>query len=226
MSYVNIVTSDRGWILEKLAVEVANRLPYVRYTGVVDTSADIQYYITYSCRFARHSVIEVAYFAHLEPEGEAHDKFFEVASSVDYCITMAQIYTSLLKERGIQNVKAIPPGVDLEQFVPKIRIGVVGRTYHTGRKGEHLVAEVMDIPEIEWSFTGDGWPGPSINLPGKDLPDFYRHLDYVLVPALYKKVARCASWKPWHVAPKSFRQRSDGRRNFLILNIKSVTPPI
>ncbi|PHK93042.1 hypothetical protein CR162_20720, partial [Pseudoroseomonas rhizosphaerae] len=68
----------------------------------------------------------------------------------------------------------------------KIRIGVVGRTYHTGRKGEHIVAQVMDIPEIEWSFTGEGWPDPALKLPDAVLPDFYRQLDYVLVPALYE----------------------------------------
>jgi glycosyltransferase involved in cell wall biosynthesis len=76
--------------------------------------------------------------------------------------------------------------VDLGEFRPKIRIGVVGRTYHTGRKGEALVADVMDIPGIEWRFTGSGWPGGSVEVANGAMADFYNDLDYVLVPSLYE----------------------------------------
>jgi glycosyltransferase involved in cell wall biosynthesis len=186
MNYVNIVTSDRGWILENLATQISSRLPYVKFGDGVDVDAAIQYYITYSCRYRRISPIEVGYFAHLEPEGEAYEKFFRTAKEVDYCISHAELYAHTLREHGIANVTAISPGVDLDRFMPKIRIGVVGRTYHTGRKGEHVVDQVMDIPEIEWSFTGEGWPDPALKLPDAVLPDFYRQLDYVLVPALYE----------------------------------------
>lgn len=191
MSHVNIVTSDRGWILERLAREIAGRLPYVTFGEGPDPDAAIQYYITYSCRRRRLSPIEIAYFAHLEPEGEAREKFFAVAREVEHCVCHARLYEAMLREAGVAEVSTIPPGVDLETFRPKLRIGVVGRTYHTGRKGEALVAQVMDIPEIEWSFTGEGWPGPALDLPAGKLPDFYRSLDYVLVPALYEGGPMC-----------------------------------
>lgn len=191
MGYVNIVTSDRGWILERLAREIESRLPYVRFSGKVDPEADIQYYVTYSSRFARVSPVEVGYFAHLEPEGEARQKFFDVAQDVDYCITHAELYAAMLRDFGVSNVEAISPGVDLDRFNVKLRVGIVGRTYHTGRKGEHIVARLQDIPEIEWKFTGDGWPGPGLHVPEADLADFYRNLDYVLVPALYEGGPMC-----------------------------------
>ncbi len=85
----------------------------------------------------------------------------------------------------------IQPGVDHSLFKPKLRIGVVGRTYHTGRKGENLVRQVIDIPDIEWVFTGDGWPLPGRAIDDADLPEFYRTLDYVLVPALNEGGPMC-----------------------------------
>jgi len=193
MSRVNIVTSDRGWILERLAQEITRRLPYVGFGDGPDPDAAIQYYMTFSCRRRRLSPVEVAYFAHLEPEGEAHDRFFAVAREVEHCVCHARLYEGVLRDAGITEVTTISPGVDLEAFQPKLRIGVVGRTYHTGRKGEHLVAQVMDIPEIEWSFTGEGWPGPALSLPDAAMPDFYRGLDYVLVPALYEGGPMCVA---------------------------------
>ncbi len=191
MTHVNIVTSDRGWILEKLAREIADRLPYVTFGEGPDPGAGIQYYVTYSCRHRRLSPVEVAYFAHLEPEGEARARFFDTAREVEHCVCHARLYEAVLRETGVEQVTTISPGVDAATFRPKLRIGVVGRTYHTGRKGEALVAQVMDIPEIEWSFTGEGWPGPALDLPAAALPDYYRGLDYVLVPALYEGGPMC-----------------------------------
>jgi glycosyltransferase involved in cell wall biosynthesis len=190
-SGVNIVTSDRGWILETLARELATRLPYVTFGEGPDRAAAIQYYMTYSCRGRRLSPVEVAYFAHLEPDAPTRERFFRVAREVEHCVTHARLYEAVLREAGIGHVTTIPPGVDLESFALKLRIGVVGRAYHTGRKGEHLVAAVADIPEIEWAFTGDGFPEPALNLPPEAMPEFYRGLDYMLVPSLYEGGPMC-----------------------------------
>ena len=80
----------------------------------------------------------------------------------------------------------IRPGVDLDVFTPRVKIGVVGRTYACGRKGEALVRDVLDMPGIEWHFTGSGWPLPSRALKDADMPAFYREMDYILVPSLYE----------------------------------------
>ena len=191
MPKVNIVTSDRGWILERLASEIESRVPYVQFGAADDPHADIQYYVTYSRRRERVAPIEVAYFAHLEKDAKTSELFFNVANEVDHCICHASLYEKVLRERGVDHVTTISPGVDLEKFALKLRIGVVGRTYHTGRKGEHLVAQVMDIPEIEWHFTGEGWPGPARNIPEDGMADFYRDMDYILVPSLYEGGPMC-----------------------------------
>ncbi len=191
MSYVSIVTSDKGWILEKLATQIADRLPYVKYSDCHDPKADIQYYVTYSTWRIKLSPIEVAYFAHLEEDQAARDHFFHVAKQVDACVCHSGMYEQILREHGVSNVTTISPGVDLDAFKPVIKIGVVGRTYHTGRKGEALVRQVMDVPGIDWHFTGEGWPGPALKIPEGKLADFYNQMDYILVPALYEGGPMC-----------------------------------
>ncbi|BAH73799.1 putative glycosyltransferase [Solidesulfovibrio magneticus RS-1] len=191
MGRINIVTSDKGWILEKLATEITSRVPYTTYTDAEDLKSDIQYYITYSRRIRRFSPIEIACYTHQEHDKEAANLFFSTASEVEYCICMSKRYEDVLRGHGLTHVSTISPGVDLDELSLKIRIGVVGRTYHTGRKGEHLVAAVMDIPEIEWHFTGEGWPGPAENIPADKMADFYRDMDYILVPALYEGGPMC-----------------------------------
>ncbi|WP_312062043.1 glycosyltransferase [Pantoea septica] len=188
---VHIKISDRGWILEKLAKEITNRLPYVSYGLESDPSAKIQYYMTYGCRKERVSPVEVALFTHKENVPSAAEKFDAVAGDVDFCIAQSLRTEEILSQLNCKKYKTISPGVDLERFNPKVRIGVVGRTYHTGRKGESLVAQVMDIPEIEWHFTGEGWPGPAQHIPEGALPEFYRSLDYILVPALIEGGPMC-----------------------------------
>ena len=158
---VHVQISDRGWILEKLASELSSRLPYLSYDDSPNHNAELQYYMTYGCWRHRISPVEVAWFTHQEEDPEAAQKFENVARSIDFCITHSIEGRSVLKaiDESIC-VETISPGVDLDAFRPKLRIGVVGRTYHTGRKGEALIREVMDIQDIEWHFTGEGWPGP------------------------------------------------------------------
>ena len=191
MPGVHIVLSDEGWILQRLAKEIAERVPYVTYSLSPRPEADLQYYMTYSTWRRKLAEYEMAFFAHLEPEGEAYEKFFNVARSVGHCITMCQRYEDLLRESGVDHVTTVPPGVDVDKYEVRLKIGVVGRAYHTGRKGEALVSSLMDEPHIDWYFTGDGWPKEGLHLPDSGLPQFYRDMDYILVPALYEGGPMC-----------------------------------
>ena len=185
---IHIKIADRGWILEKCAREIAARAENVTYGTDPDAAADLQYYINYSARSRRVSPLEIAFFTHSENDPNARQRYFDAAREVEHCVCMSARYAQELIESGIaaEKVSTIAPGVDLDEFRPRIRVGVVGRTYHTGRKGEALVAEVMDTPGIEWRFTGSGWPGPAVNVPDNGMADFYNDLDYVLVPSLYE----------------------------------------
>ena len=45
---------------------------------------------------------------------------------MDHCVCHAQRYADELTNYGIKNVRVIAPGIDLDHFSPKIKIGVVG----------------------------------------------------------------------------------------------------
>lgn len=183
---VNIVVADRGWILERLARAISERFDYVTVSDNAIKNCHLQYYLNYSSWTRRVSPVEVAYFTHVESDDGAQRKFFEVAKQVDYCVCHSEIYEKQLRDRGIDNVVTISPGIDLDLFKPIVKIGVVGRTYATGRKGEALVEAMLDIDGLEWHFTGHGWPRPARDVPPEAMPAFYNEMDYILVPSLYE----------------------------------------
>lgn len=183
--------SDRGWILERLAQAIAAEYPEFRYGTEVDGQPDIVYYITYSARKRPYDGVEIGYFSHVEEGLPAEALFFEVADEVQACVTQASRYEAALRTKGVTDVTTIPPGIDHAQLSPRLQVGVVGRTYHTGRKGEAMMAQLMDMANVEFHFTGDGWPGPPRHVPTGKMQDFYRAMDYVLVPALYEGGPMC-----------------------------------
>lgn len=189
---VHILLTGTGWILEEFAKRLADALPYVSFGTSPDPAADIQYYITYAGLNKRVSPIEMGWFTHLEPREPLKSLFLKNCRRFDYCITQSQQYFEILEAHGANNLSIISPGVDLERFMPKLKIGVVGRTYETGRKGEDTIAQLMDLDFVEWKFTGNGWPGKSVFIPDADLPDFYRSLDVLLITSAYEGGPMCA----------------------------------
>lgn len=186
MKVAHIKIADEGWILERCAAEISKYCQSVTFGKSEDPQANIQYYVNYSAYRSRVSPIEIGYFTHSEIDQNARDRYFSAAHAMDHCVCHSRRYADELLADGVANVSVIPPGVDLEAFRPKVRIGVVGRTYHTGRKGEGLVSQVLDVQGIEWRFTGSGWPRESTRVLDGEMPDFYNGLDYVLIPALYE----------------------------------------
>lgn len=185
---VHIQIADRGWILEKCAKEIAARSADISFGTEADPRASLQYYMNYSARARPLSSVEVAFFTHSEEDQVARRRYFDAALSVDHCVCMSSRQADELIANGVatEKISIFSPGVDLDAFRPRIRIGVVGRTYDTKRKGEALVAEVMNVPGIEWRFTGSGWPGETRKIAEDEMPDFYNSLDYLLVPSLYE----------------------------------------
>ncbi|MDA8217256.1 MAG: glycosyltransferase, partial [Dehalococcoidales bacterium] len=189
---VHIVIADDGWILERCAREIADRLANVTVSSTPDPSADVNYYVNYSAYRGPQPTIEVAFFTHIEERSpEARERFFQVAHAMDACVCMSDRYADALRQAGASDVQVITPGVDLLLYRPLVRVGVVGRTYHTGRKGEDLVRAVMDEPGIEWHFTGSGWPAPATFYSPEQMPDFYNSVDYILVPSHYEGGPMC-----------------------------------
>ncbi|MFT7641176.1 MAG: glycosyltransferase involved in cell wall biosynthesis/predicted SAM-dependent methyltransferase [Pirellulaceae bacterium] len=183
---IELIIADRGWILEKIAEEIQKQC-YANWNVRIATEpsdwADLHYFIPYSKFPAEKLGPSICFFTHREDVEPARSNFLLQAQRSDYCVTLSGKYERLLRANGIENVRTIESGVDLEAFDIRLQIGVVGRTYHTGRKGEDLVAACMDIENIDFLFTGSGWPAPSVHLDESELPGFFNRLDYLLIPS-------------------------------------------
>ena len=172
---VNIVPSEgRGWIMGRIINELSVRNGWS--VGTIDQSADINYFVNYHAarvlKSLKPTTITAAFFTHPEsPE------FFNIARMIDIRICHAAKYA-----KAIDGV-VITPGID-PIFKPHLRLGVVGRSYASGRKGEFLLdaVECLDFVEIV---------SPPVLLPGdnekewlKELRIFYGSLDALLVTSL------------------------------------------
>jgi glycosyltransferase involved in cell wall biosynthesis len=189
---IELVIADTGWIMERLAKEIQKASKIKGQNLKVDIvttpsgDADLTFFLPYSIQKKLKGTIIVSQFTHQETIEPAKSKFIQNALIADHCITNSKKYERVLVEAGVkkENISVIYHGVDIDIFKPKVRIGVVGRTYHTGRKGETLLAEVANIPGIEFVFIGDGWPLPSENYSNQsDMAKFYNDIDYLLIPS-------------------------------------------
>ncbi len=187
---IEIVPVDRGWILETMARAIereAAESPRNFNVRIVDEPSDraeLTFFLPESAYRPLRNSTTVTYLAHKEDHPSAAALFEEVARKSDYCITSSTKYQRILEQDGAKKVFKIHLGVDTELFIPKLRLGVVGRTYHTGRKGEALLAELAGMPMVEMRFTGEGWPQPAGYYETSDLVNFYNDIDYLLIPSL------------------------------------------
>ncbi|NPA60588.1 MAG: glycosyltransferase [Epsilonproteobacteria bacterium] len=185
---VRIVTEKPGWIMHRKAEEIAKRLP----NAVINEDypeANIHYYINYGYFNKRPSKgVVVANFTHYDPM-KLNDKWESVAKEVDHCVAVANTAAADVKRFGISEdkVSVIPVGAD-KSFKPKMTLGLVGRVYPGGRKGEHLVQALLEDKDLMQNLQivalNDSWGVPVWKF--DDMSDFYRSIDYLLVPSLYE----------------------------------------
>lgn len=191
MKRIYIKICDEGWVIEDLTSRLASALDDVAY-GLDDRpGAVLCYHLPYLTYSGRIAPKVAGFFTHLEADPERRARFWAAARAFDHCACQSRRYAELLLREGLPAVSVIAPGVDLDTFRPEVRIGVVGRTYDSGRKGEAIVAQLLNLPGIRWSFTGLGWPGPCRELEPAEMPGFYNAQDYILVPSLYEGGPMC-----------------------------------
>ena len=144
---VNIVTKG-GWILERMAEEVAKN----GYTisDKTDPKADINLYFNYALvDDVKTRGIKVGYFTHEEPE---QIKAWEKAEKL--CV--AGVYMAEQYKPDCKYTRQIyPTGLDVSGLNPRLKVGVVGRMYKNGRKGEDWIKNLMKIGGTEWYALGD-----------------------------------------------------------------------
>lgn len=183
---IRIVTERRGWILHRMALELQRHLSDVRINRRWP-AADLHYYINYGYYDGgKYNGLKVANFTHYDPNHLA-DMFKDVAENVDHCVAISETTAEQLRSLGIEDNKitTIIIGADVI-FRPKLTIGIAGRVYPGGRKGEHLIQALLDDRELMKGMqivsSHEGW-GVAVRH-YEDPADFYRSIDYLLVPAI------------------------------------------
>ena len=148
---INIIYPQDGWILEKLARKLLERLPntiglphhteglYDQEGPLDQPGGNLNYYINYALFKRKTRNIDVGFFTHPEPNG----LFYEVGEVVDYAICMCNQYRDELIQQGTK-ATTVFPGVD-NAFFPKLVVGVVGRLRHGHRKGKDFLQRVKEI---------------------------------------------------------------------------------
>jgi glycosyltransferase involved in cell wall biosynthesis len=183
---IRIVTEKKGWILHRMATEIA-RLHAETRINRRWPDADIHYFINYGYyKPPKRKSLTVATFTHYDPDHLA-DIFLDVAKKVDHCVAISESTRTQMIELGVPATKItkILIGAD-SRYRPVLTLGLAGRTYSGGRKGEALVAEIIkdsDLMDgVEIIATQPGWGVPVHS--ERDMQNFYRRLDYLLVPSL------------------------------------------
>jgi len=137
---INIVTKP-GWILERLARELVERVPGVTLNAgkrerAIDPVADFNYYLPAKDfrKYPTDGGRAIGFYTH---GANAFDLIPQFAA----CLAMNRTMGARLEELGAANVRILRPGTDAP---PRpIVFGVIGRVYNDGRKGEELVRRAV-----------------------------------------------------------------------------------
>ena len=171
---INIVTEPApGWILRMLSENWCKRLPNCSITDMrPDPTADINFYVNWAIfKPELKTKVDVGYFTHKENE-----VFDTKAHQMDYCIAMSK-KTLYLLPPGKSEV--IPPnglGDEYKDQKNKIKFGVVGREYSSGRKNFNIIQDLKKIPNSDFFITNG-------RLSKFELVNFYKEIDYLLITA-------------------------------------------
>jgi len=189
-------------ILSRLALGLANATGWTVGDGP-DPTADLNYFLPYLELFSLPdpnytATKTAAWFTHHDTiQPGKSDLWARAAEAVDLRLTSARRYLPDLKSYGPAGV--VTPPLDRDKFKPDPSyipadmpvVGVSGWTYPGGRKGEALIAELVQSDlgkRIHMVATGEGWPLRCQNIPWEKLQVFYQNLDIYLCPALVEGV--------------------------------------
>lgn len=190
---VEIVHPGDGWVLDRLARILIERVPGA-YSSIRRSQAgadtEICYFIHQGLFGPSRALVRGCFLPHKEPPSTLYDT---VAAAADFCVAMSG--PSLADCLAINpNSHLIYPGIDLQAYRPRLRIGFVGREYPSGRKGSAIFGFLRSLDYVELHCT-DG------KLRDDEIPGFIAGMDYILIASRYEGGPLCllealASGKP------------------------------
>ena len=181
MNFVNIRCNFGSWILERFAKELSLKLENSTING------NDYYAIEYCIPYSQHQKINtgkirVGFFTHFETGTSKAQTFITSIPKFNHLIAMSRNTAEILAKykAAKQKIEIIHLGTD--QPSKKIIFGVCGRVYPGFRKNEHFISFLVQsgFSLLAW---GEGWPCPIFSADSKDLSEFYKQIDYLIVPS-------------------------------------------
>lgn len=170
---INFVTEseDQTWILRRWCSEWSKHIPDSIITShKPDQNADVHIYVNYAL-YKDTDKIDIAYFTHREEENPQRAAFDRIAKECDWCVGQSAYTMSLLpKEKSTM----IQPGIGSHLHKEKLKIGISGRPYATGRKRFEWLGDIAKVEGFEIIWTGG-------EVAYEDMDEFYDYIDIVLV---------------------------------------------
>jgi len=181
-----------GWIFSRMAKEIVERSNLrgdveVTMTATPDGSRpyDVYHYLHSTLAVQNQYMLHRSIVTVHAMDSESVERSFhhkaETLSKAQVVTCVSNSILGELVERGIDpsKLRFTPQGVDLEVFRPadtdvshpEVRIGIVGRRYSDGKKGEKFLCDVMNgvalaLPagvEVTFSFVGPDWDTGPVN---------------------------------------------------------------
>lgn len=169
---INIVTETEGqrWILRPWSEALARELPNTQVRNGSDPNADVNFFINYAL-YHPVPTLTMAMFTHREHDGR-REVFDKIAQAVNWCFAQSKITAALLPS---EKTSILCPGLTNNAFYKRpLVLGVVGRSYPSGRKRMNWTDDLRQIPGVEVRVSGG-------KIPSANMPAFYRGLDYLVI---------------------------------------------
>ncbi len=186
-------------ILQRMARVLADQTGWT-LSEQPDRAADINYwfpYLEWERNKAFSDTLTAGWFSHRDaPHPVKADLWRRAAEAVNLRLTSARIYLEDLNKYGV--TRLVTPPLDRDKFKPATRrpkgkpvVGTSGFTYNDSRKGEHLLARLIESNlgrGLNLVAAGRGWPIPTTGYPWATMQEFYQGLDIYLCASLIEGV--------------------------------------
>jgi hypothetical protein len=156
---------NRGWILEKFAVRLAEHLGTFGVDADISDApspaADLNHWLLYLYYDGWHDTPATALITHIDQFAKQR-VLNKALETLDAGICLSRESVETLARRGAPREKLcfVTPAHDGKATARRIVIGITSRAYGDGRKREWLLVELakaMRLDRFHFEIIGDGW---------------------------------------------------------------------
>ena len=200
---VHVISPKDNWILQIIAEELL-KAEGVDFTNSqeINYDADLNYFINWCYWKILYPNLDkpkktLVWFTHLD---ERNEQYLDVLRTTDHIVAKSlhgrDVLMNLnmpIEDMNIHKIHVLG-GMGTLPYLPyrKIKLGISGRPYKGGRKGEDIIlklGEDLDPKIFEFVFDSNKWDFVSMQIPHKNykvkwsFKDFWKSIDYWLSPS-------------------------------------------